>query len=254
MPSSNVDRHHPRQRPEAEGRGRRPVGASRPYRRRQARQDGRHDQQRRRGQCDRHRQPDRGGQALHRVGQAAAPHGHVPGGDGGGEGADRLRLFRQQPDRAAQVDRRRRQPRHADDHLQVRGHGRCSARPRSTLGPIVQKAVGERRRRPVARSDAGRRALRPLRPFPLRAEGHSLGVPVAGLQGRRARRRGRISWRTTTTSRRTRSALPLDWEQGVRFVDGQLHDRARDRRWRRAPALEQGRLFRDAVRGAMAPK
>ncbi len=99
-----------------------------------------------------------------------------------GEGADRLRLFRVAPDRERGHGRRRRQPRHADHHLQVRGPGGVWRRPHQHRpARRARRRGGGRRAYPRSGARAGE--LRAIGPLQLRPRRHSRRLARAGAQG-----------------------------------------------------------------------
>jgi hypothetical protein len=118
----------------------------------------------------------------------------------------------------------------------------------STLGPIVQKG-GRGDRRDTVRGSAARRGhLRPLGPLSLRPAGRALGLPVAGRRRSRPRRDRCVHEEPLSPA--VRRARP---DAGDRLGIGralrrrQLPHRPRDRRWRPAALVEQGRFLRPAL-------
>ena len=247
-PSSNVVGHDPRQR--SGGRTEVVVLSAHldhigvgPERRRAT------DQQRRAGQCGRHRQPDRGGQALQGE-RASRPRRSILflAVTARGEGADRLGLFRRAPDRAARTIV-------ADVNLdmpiltyRVRGHRR------------VRRGALDARADRAARGGGGRASgCRPIR-CRRRASSSARtiirfvqqGVPSvflwpgparAGQGGGRRR-----SWPSCyhKPSRRSVAADPVGPGRALRR--GELpRSRARSPTRDAAAGVEQGRFLRDAL-------
>ena len=124
---------------------------------------------------------------------------------------------------------------------------------RSTLGPIVAKAVGGAWASTLSPDpDPPEEASSCDRTIIASSSRASVGVPVAGPGG--AGQGGVRGFHGAPLSPAVGRLIAADrLGQGMPLRRRQLRDRARDRRWRRAAALEQGRFLRRCSTTAMAP-